>query len=430
MTDSATSLARGAAGRIFRNAGSLVTGKAVSGVLSVVYLAIAARTLGPADVGVLVLVQAYALLVAGIARFQSWQAVIRFGAPMLAMENAERLKDLLRFTIRLDIVSGVAATVIAAAAAPFVGKILSWSDDILPFVYFYSFAVPFLIAATPTGVLRLFDQFKILAWQQTIMPIVRCAGALLLWAFGWGLEAFLLLWLASAVAHGATLWYFGLREMRKNALTPRITGKAERDADAAWLPFMIKTNLSSSINLIHDNAPLLIVGAVLGSGAAGFLKIAINLTNILAKPITMLNQAVFPELSKVEAGAGRAEMLRVCARAVAGALLVAAPIVGLLMLFRRELAQLIGGAAFLPAAPLIALMALAQPLQIASLALSSATLARGRAGWELGAQLIAAATHLALLATLLSAIGVVAAPVALMAGWGALMIVLFVAALS
>lgn len=429
MSDSAVSRARRSAARIFRNAGSLLIGQAAAGVFSIVYLAIAARSLGPAGVGALVLVHAYALLVAGLARFQSWQAVIRFGAPMLAAGDTERLKDLLRYTIRLDIMSGVAAALIAAAAAPFVARMLDWSDDVLRLAYFYSFAVPFLIAATPTGVLRLFDRFRLLGWQQIIMPGLRCAGAVLLWIMNLGLEAFILLWLVSAVSHGATLWVFGFKEMGKQNLTPRILGKQEQRADKAWLPFMIKTNLSSSITLVHENAPLLIVGGVLGAGAAGFLKIAINLTNILAKPIAMLNQAVFPELSKIEANAGRAQMLGVCMRAVLDALAVAAPFVAVLIFFRRDLAQLVGGYEFLPAAPLIALMALAQPLQIAALSLSSATLARGRAGWELTAQAIAAAAHLAFLALMLSAMGVIAAPLALMAGWGVLIVVLLVAVL-
>lgn len=429
MSDSAVSLARHSAGRIFKNAGSLVSGKTAAGVLSIVYLAIAARSLGPAGVGALVLVHAYALLVAGVARFQSWQAVIRFGAPMLAAGETDRLKDLLRYTIRLDILSAAAAVVIAAAAAPLAASALDWSDDVLRLAYFYSLAVPFLIAATPTGVLRLFDRFKLLGWQQTIMPGLRCAGALALWAMGLGLEAFILLWLFSAVAHGATLWVFGLREARRRNLTSRLFGGTHRPADKAWLPFMIKTNLSSSLTLVHENAPLLIVGGVLGAGAAGFLKVAINLTNILAKPIAMLNQAVFPELSKVEASAGRMQMLGVCARAVLGAVAVAAPVIALLILFRRGLAEMVGGSEFLPAAPLIALMALAQPLQIAALSLSSATLARGRAGWELTAQIIAAAAHLAFLAAMLSVFGVIAAPLALMAGWGALIVVLLIAVL-
>ena len=429
MTESAVSSARNSAGKIFRNAGSLVTGKAAAGVLSLVYLAVAARSLGPEGVGALVLVHAYALIIAGVARFQSWQAVIRFGAPMLAADDAARLKDLLRYTIRLDLISGAVAVALAVLLAPIIARLFGWSGDILRLVYYYALAVPFLIAATPTGVLRMFDQFKTLGLQQTLMPGLRCAGALALWVGGGGLNAFIMLWLVSAVFHGASLWLLGLRTLARKNLTPRILGKARAPADKAWLPFMIKTNLSSSMELIHSNVPLLIVGAALGAGAAGFLKIAINLTNILAKPIALLNQAIFPELSKIEAGAGRSEMLRVCARAIGGAILIASPIIALLALFRRDLAELVAGSEFLPAAPLIALMAFAQPLQVAALGLSSATLARGRAGWELSGQLIAAATHIGLLALLLSAMGVIAAPLALMAGWAALIVVLLFGAL-
>ena len=64
--------------RIFKNAGALVSGKGVAGILSLGYLAIAARSLGPADMGMLVLAHAYAMTIAGVARFQSWQAVIHF----------------------------------------------------------------------------------------------------------------------------------------------------------------------------------------------------------------------------------------------------------------------------------------------------------------------------------------------------------------
>ncbi|MCK5748019.1 MAG: hypothetical protein KAH44_17505, partial [Oricola sp.] len=105
--------------RIMANAGKLLSGKAAGGLLSLAYLAIAARGLGPEGMGALVLAHAYAQVVAGLARLQSWQAVIRFGSPMVRRGDEARFKDLLRYTIRLDILSGVASVVIALAAAPF-----------------------------------------------------------------------------------------------------------------------------------------------------------------------------------------------------------------------------------------------------------------------------------------------------------------------
>ncbi len=414
----------GPVGRIMRNARALLSGKAVGGVLSLAYLAIAARGLGPEGLGALVLAHTYAMVIAGLARFQSWQAVIRFGAPMLRDGDGARFKQLLRYTIRLDLISGVASVVVALVVAPIAAKAFGWPEDIRWLITVYCFATPFLIAATPTGVLRLYDKFKLLGWQLTLMPIVRFVGAIILWLTGAGLAAFLAVWIASVFVHGGSLWWLGLRELRQRGQTPKITGPAEQPADKAWLPFMIKTNLSSSIDLMHNNVPVLIVGAVLGGAAAGFLKLAYNLANLLAQPVTMFNQATFPELTKVEAESGHGEMAKVAFRSVGIAILIAAPIIGVYFLFRRELAQAVGGVEFLPAAPLIALMAAAQVFHIAALGFESAVLARGRAGWALTGQSLGALAHLASLGAALTTLGVIAAPLAIMTGWSVLIAVL------
>ncbi len=422
--------AAGPVGRIMANAGKLLSGKAAGGVLSLAYLAIAARGLGPEGMGALVLAHAYALVIAGLARFQSWQAVIRFGAPMLRSGDEARFKDLLRYTIRLDIVSAFASIVIALAAAPFAARAFGWPDEVRGLITAYCFATPFLIAATPTGVLRLYDKFKLLGWQLTLMPLIRFVGAIILWLTGASLSAFLVVWIASVFVHGASLWFLGWRELRARGLTPALTGPARRAANAQWLPFMIKTNLSSSIDLMHNNVPMLIVGGVLGSGAAGLFKLAFNLANVLAQPVNMFNQATFPELSRIEAEEGVKEMIRVTFRSIAMGVLIALPNIGLFFLFRRQLATGVGGEAFAPGAPLIALMAFAQIFKLASLGLESAVLARGRAGWALGAQAAGAGAHLAFLALMLSLLGVIAAPLAIMTGWAALIAALLVALLK
>lgn len=431
MTDIETD--KGASGpvrRIMANAGKLLSGKAAGGLLSLAYLAIAARSLGPDGMGALVLAHAYAQVVAGLARFQSWQAVIRFGAPMLRAKDETRFKDLLRYTIRLDMLSAVASVVIALAAAPFAADAFDWSADMRDFLIAYCFVTPFLIAATPTGVLRLYDRFRVLGWQLTLMPLIRFVGAVVLWLTDANLSAFLVVWIASAFVHGASLWYLGWRELRVRNLIPNITGPADRKADPEWLPFMIKTNLSSSIDLLSNNVPLLIVGGVLGAAEAGLFKLAFNLANVLAQPVNVFNQATYPELSRIVAEKGRHEMAKTAFLSIRAAILIAAPIVALYILLRRPLAVGVGGPEFAGAAPLVALMALAQLFHIASLGLESAVLARGRAGWALCSQAAGAAAHLAFLWLMLTAIGVIAAPLAIMLGWAVLILVLIFALLK
>lgn len=402
--------------RILRNAGALVGGKGLAGVLSLVYLGLAARALGPADMGALVLAQAFAMTIVGIARFQSWQAVIRFGGPLLAAGERERFLALTRFTIRLDAASAVAATAIGVLLAPIAAARLGWSDEVLGLVQVYAFAIPFLMGATATGVLRLFDRFRLLGLQLAVLPLVRLVGSVALFAAGAGIEAFLVVWIVSAFANGISIWALGWRELKARGLAPRIVGPGHGGRDRLWAPFMIKTNLSSTIDLAHEQLPVLIVGAALGPAAAGFFQIAINVTNLLAHGSNMLNHATYPELARVNAVDGKGAMLRVAAKSAGAAMLLAAPLVLAMALAGAPIAMLVAGPAFAPAGALVALMALYQPFRIATIVLESAVLARGRAGGALAAQAIGAAVLLGGLASLLPAFGVAAAPVALIGG--------------
>lgn len=402
--------------RIFKNAGALVGAKGIAGAMSLAYLAVTARALGPDGMAGLVLAHAYAMTVSGIARFQSWQAVIRFGAPMLAKDDGAAFRTLARFTVRMDLLSALLGVGLALIGAPFAAGVFQWSDAVLGLVQVYAFAVPFLMGATPTGVLRLFGRFNLLGAQMLVMPGVRLVGALAAAALGGGVEGFLLVWIVSAFANGVSLWWLGWRDLRARGLAPRLTGAREGPRDRAWLPFILKTNAASTLDLVNDTVPVLLVGAVAGNAAAGFFQLAQNVTNLLAHPTNMLNQATFPELARVDTEQGRAAMARVALKSAALAVAAAAPLVFLFVLFREQIAVLVGGAAFRPAAGIIAGLALYQIIRIPTVVLDSAAVARGKAGYALAAQVMGAVALVAGMLVLLPPAGVVAAAVALAMG--------------
>lgn len=416
-------------GRIFKNAGALVSAKGVAGLMSLAYLAIAARALGPDGMGALVLAHAYAMTIAGIARFQSWQAVIRFGVPMIAAGDKDAFRALARFTVRIDAASAVIGVALALIAAPFAARAFGWSENVLALVRVYAFAVPFLMAATPTGVLRLFDRFKMLGAQMTVMPGVRLAGSIVAFALGGGVEAFLLIWIVSAFAYGGSLWYLGWRELAAHDLTPRLFGKGARRRDPAWLPFMVKTNAASTLDLMNESVPVLLVGAIAGGAAAGFFQLGQNVTNLLAHPTNMLNHATFPELARVDTENGRGATLRVALKSAALATAAALPLIALFVLFREQIAVIVGGGAFRPAAGVIAGMALYQIIRIPTVVFDSAAVARGKAGYALAAQALGAAALAGGMIYLLPPMGVIAAAVALALGRAAMLGVLIPAML-
>ena len=74
--------------RIFKNAGLLLTGRATNGLLGLATLSLSARGLGLEQFGVFVLLQTYVQVIMALATFQSWQAVIRYGAICIENKNA------------------------------------------------------------------------------------------------------------------------------------------------------------------------------------------------------------------------------------------------------------------------------------------------------------------------------------------------------
>ncbi len=411
-----------AATRIFRNAGALLGGKAAGGLLSLAYLAIAARALGPTEMGYLAIAGAYAFAAAGVARFQSWQAIIHFGTPMVESGDVGQLRTLLRFTVRLDFASAMVSVAVALAFVNPAAKALEWPSHAMPWIYLYCCAVPFLIAATPTGVLRLFDCFNLLGWQQLSTPSIRFVGALFAWATDSGLAVFLAVWIFSGVFDGAVLWWLGWRELKRRNIVPDIVDRPTAPAPRAWLGYMIKSNLAAIFDVARNGLPMLIIGATLGGAASGFLQLAVNMTNLIAHPANMLSQATLPELTKTAMIHGRRRMRDVAYKTMFISLAAATPPVLLFILLREQFVTIVGGPDYAPASPLLALMAIAQLLRISSIVFESASLGAGYVGSSLVAQGLSAAVQLASLLFLLSYIGVLAAPASLIIGFAVMIV--------
>src|SRR3546814_3758693 len=82
----------------FRSAGVLLLGKTTQGLFAIVYTALAARALGLEAFGALVLLHGFIMAVADLARFQSWQIVLRYGAPALNAGDTSRFRRVLEFS--------------------------------------------------------------------------------------------------------------------------------------------------------------------------------------------------------------------------------------------------------------------------------------------------------------------------------------------
>jgi len=391
--------------RIGRNIGWLLGGRAFSAIVSIAYLAIAARALGPARFGAFVIVLTYGQLIANLVQFQSWKGVIRFGAIHVAQNRLDRLARLLGFTATLDWASAAVGALIAIVAVPVVGPLLHWSAGEQGTAAIFGAVLLLTTGATPTGLLRLFDRFDLLTWTEAISPLVRLLGSLIAWWLGGGIAAYLWVWALAAFGQMVGQWVAALLIRRsKIAIGRRSFALAVSENSRLWR-FMLQTNLSNSLSLFWLQTGTLAVGSVAGAVQAGGFRIADRMTKGVIKPVETLTRALYPEMARLVATDERTVLRTVLIRTSWIAAGFSVAIVAIAGLAGGSILALVAGKEFEFASGYLFLLAISAAIDLTGFALEPFHNAHGRSGRVLRSRAIGAAAYAGLLGVLLPTIG-------------------------
>ncbi len=401
---------------VLRNAGYLGSGRLVGAGLGLVALVCAGRGLDPAVFGVLMLVHTYATGAGALVKFQSWQVILRYGAPALLRDDGKTAEDSIRLAFGLDIASGIIGMLAAMAVLPFVAASFGIDRSHLALAIFYCTLVPTMASATSTGVLRLLDRFDLIASQQVATPLLRAGGAAIAFFGHLGFAGFVVAWYVADLVGDLILWWLAVRELKRRdmlrSLRPGLMGTARRLPNA-W-GFVWTTNIAISLDAAWGPISNLVVGGVLGPLAAGLYKIASTLLDSAGKPKDLLTKGFYPEIVRMDPASDAPWRLGVRTGALAGAMGLA--VVLLILLGGRPLIGLAFGHKYLAAYPLLNLMMFALMISMAAFPLQSLLYMVHRQRAALVAQSAATIVYLATLATLAHLFGLEGAGTAYVIG--------------
>ncbi|GMN03771.1 lipopolysaccharide biosynthesis protein [Erythrobacter sp. MTPC3] len=291
--------------RVLRNTGQMGAGKIAGAILHLASIAVTARVLDLTDFGLLMLFRSVAQMVAAIAKFQSWQALVHFGADPYERDDFGSLRSLWLRLALIDLVVGIAAMALGGAFVLSAASTVSIPTDFAYLAAAYCLIVPLQVSGTPTGILRLTDRFDLMAWQSLVTPGVRLIGVCIAFLVGAPLWAVVVAWVASDILGDLFLWVCAIAVGKSKGLAKKVAASSDRTVPRAILwRYLLGTNFNASLQQGALPLMTLAIGGIMGPSAAGAYRLAQTLLDALLTPAELAMRSLFPEISKLKNAKG------------------------------------------------------------------------------------------------------------------------------
>ncbi|EQB05468.1 sugar isomerase [Sphingobium quisquiliarum P25] len=281
--------------------GHLLSGNFINALIMLVSVAMAARSLGPATYGVMVLVLSYNRVVERIIRFESWQPLIRYAVQEENRGSMRRMQRLYCYGLMIDIGAAALAAVSAVVLALLFGPLFGLKSVHVQLVAIYSIATLFNVAGVPVAAMRLAGQFKMLAYAQVAGNVLRIAFAFYCMVAGAGVIGFMIAWTAAQVLGSVIVFWLGFRALRQtgipNPLHARLKGLVKDFP--GFFGFACSTNLSLTLRVITTEADSLFVGAVAGTSAAAVYYLAKRIAKVAMQVGAQVQAVIYPDVSRM-----------------------------------------------------------------------------------------------------------------------------------
>lgn len=286
---------------LLKNSAILLSGNAGAAVIGLVSLALTARSLGAEKFGVLVLITTYILIIDKLINFQSWQAIIKYGADALERKEQNDFRMLIKFGFLIDISASILGFVISSLSVVIVGYLKGWEKGTVLMVVLYSITILSHITGTPTAILRLFDRFKLLAYSGFAAALIKLAGVTVAYVMKADFWAYLLVWGITDIFGSMILVFLALHQLKLRSMAyfykiklKGITGKFK----GIW-GFVWTTNLSDSVRMSTREVDVFLIGVLLNPSSVAIYKIAKQIASIPSQFAVPVQQVIYPAMSKL-----------------------------------------------------------------------------------------------------------------------------------
>ena len=400
--------------RVLANFWILIRGRGAAAIMAFGATALMARSLGPAEFGMVVLMHTYAKLIRALFDFGSMDAIVRYGVPAHDASDNHTLGKLIKVCRRIDKQASIAATLLALIAAPFAGPAMGMDSMHVMLLMAYSLVLLTASIGSATGILRLYNRYDIIGLHLTIGPTIRFFGVIVAWWVSAPIQIFIGIWASAYVTENIYISWQAKHKYH-NQIKKMINGISLKESSLndfnGLRNFLWVSYWQSNLDLLPKHITTLLVGHLLGPAEAGLMRLANELSSALTKPAQLIRQVVFVDLTRSWNQASNAFNLIAYRTAILGGT------VGLLFVLISYyygdylLGGLLGNQ-YIAAKGVLTLMLLATSLDLTSSPLRSALYAMGKEYSALRLHILSTVIYLVMFVFLTPQFGLIGAGLA------------------
>ncbi len=391
--------------------GVLLSANVIIAFVGLGTLAITTHALGPAGVGILVLIEAYPNALGLVLRFEPSQAVIRYGNRALEAGNDEAFRRLIKFGTLMDFLGAALAALVALFALNATSQWLNFSEKESQMMALFALAMFTFVSATSVSVLRLTSRFYLYARILVALAVVRFLLSGALWLTGAELEEFvylaILMTVAQHVVFFCVAWWVLVRNVQGPILSLPLRGLLGENPRIAGYIF------NSNLNVLTRNSTrqfdIFVLGGVVGHAEIGLYQIAKRVGLAATKLSRPMQFVVFPALSQFWERGERSKIVNLVLRFSMVFAIIAVILVPFFIIWGKQFIALVFGQEFVAAQPLVVLQIVAASMFMIGAILNSALLSVGRDKALMGVTLLSSLLFFALLTPMVNYFGIVAA---------------------
>ncbi len=374
---------------IGRNLAWIIGGKGFAAVVSLIYLALLSRSLGVRDFGHFSLIFGTAQALVALSGFQAWQTMVRFGTRPMLDNDWPQFGRLAAFCATIEAGGALLGCLVAGIVFYGFGPMLNLNTEYIDMAFGFSCALMWSRMSTSNGIVRVLDRVDVASYVEAVIPTGRLIAAVLIFISPEpSVGKFLFAWAFLDLLSAAIYWV-AARKLAPEALSWANfsrwrNGLAENPGIAR---FFGMTYVTSSLDALYRQGPLLLVGLLLGTSAAGLYRLADQLAQGIGTLAALVARAVFPEFALSHMADDQHAFRKLVRQVSVVAAAVGLAVTLVAWLLGGPLLGLIGGTDFVRGAPVLVPLAMSASFALAAVAFEPMLLSTGHVFYAVIARL-------------------------------------------